>query len=312
MFALRGTAVSLAFFVVQYSLLSAAVLVSWRWLRWLRATPSRVANWLFALRMLPLAASVFITATIVVPSFQILEPRAIDEDTGTLPVVLGIAALVLIGYGTYRAIAAQLDVSRFAARWTEGASRMEMGEETATLRSRDGSPPLTLVGMRKPRVFVSETAAAALGHDELRVALRHERAHVRSWDNLKKLLFRCAPFPGLRKLEATWSRAAELAADDAAVENRADALDLATALVKLSRLVPVEPLPVCTAGFVTGSVGGRVARLLAWEEGRARQRGKTGGWFAIPPVGVAAIFCAFAAYGPALVFTHEVTEWLVR
>jgi hypothetical protein len=112
-------------------------------------------------------------------------------------------------------------------------------------------------------------------------------------------------------MEAAWSQAAELAADDAAVSDQSDALDLASALVKLSRLVPVEAAPACTVGFVTGSIRARIARLLAWDEsGDSRQR-RIPRWIAIPPV-VVAIFCAFVTYGPALAITHEMTEWLVR
>ena len=39
-------------------------------------------------------------------------------------------------------------------------------------------------------------------------------------DNLKKLVFRFCPFPGMSKLESAWSQAAEMAADDAAVALR--------------------------------------------------------------------------------------------
>jgi Zn-dependent protease with chaperone function len=165
--------------------------------------------------------------------------------------------------------------------------------------------------MRKPRVLVSDSTVELLSRDELRVALKHELAHIRSWDNLKKLMFRFSPFPGLTKLEAAWSQAAELAADDAAVSNFSDAIDLAAALVKLSRLIPVEAAPACTVGFVTGSLSSRVARLLAWDEsGKSRQR-RIPRWAAILPV-AGTVFCAFATYGPALALTHEVTEWLVR
>jgi len=112
-------------------------------------------------------------------------------------------------------------------------------------------------------------------------------------------------------LESAWSQAAELAADDAAVSSLDDAVDLAAALVKLSRLVPVEPAPVCTVGFVTGSISARVARLLAWEgAGRAQPTGMRP-WYAIPPV-LVALSCVFVTYGPVLALTHEVTEWLVR
>jgi len=311
MFALRGIAVSLSFFVLLYCLLSAGAAVSWRWLRLLRAAEQSVADLLFALRVMPLLVSVLVTATFVVPSFQILEPRSADEGTGTLPLAFGAAALFLIAYGSYRVIAAQVQTSRIVAGWLEGASPLETNAQTTTLCSRRETPPLTLVGMREPRVLVSEAAFALLGQDELQVALRHELAHIRSWDNLKKLVFRFAPFPGLAKLDAAWSQAAELAADDAAVANLGDALDLAAALVKLSRLVPVEAAPACTVGFVTGSIRARIARLLAWDEsGNVRAR-RIPRWVAIPPVAVA-VFCAFITYGPVLAFTHELTEWLVH
>ena len=311
MFALRGIAVSLTFFVLLYCLLSSVVAVSWRWLRLLHAAEQSVADLLFALRVLPLFASIFITAAFVIPSFQILEPRAVDEGMGTATSALGVAALALLAYGSYRVIAAQLRTSRIVARWLEGARPFDTGEPAATLRSRCAAPPLTLIGMREPRVLISDSAASLLAHDELRVALKHELAHIRSWDNLKKLFFRFAPFPGLSKLEAVWSQSAELAADDAAVSTRCEALDLASALVKLSRLVPVEAAPACTVGFVSGSIRARVARLLAWDEASKAHARPIPRWIALPPRIVAAC-CAFFAYGPVLAFTHELTEWLVR
>jgi Zn-dependent protease with chaperone function len=311
MFALRGIAVSLTFFVLLYCLLSALVVVSWRWLRLLHAAEQSVADLLFTLRIFPFFASIFITAAFVVPSFDILEPRSVDEGMGKLTLAFGISALLLIIYSFYRVITAQVRTSRIVARWLEGASPLQTGAPAATLCSRREAPPLMLIGMRQPRVLVSEAAVAVLAEDELLVALKHELAHIRSWDNLKKLAFRFAPFPGLSKLEAAWSQAAELAADDAAVSNVNDALDLAAALVKLSRLVPVESAPACTVGFVTGSTRARIARLIAWDENSRDRQRRIPGWIAIPPVVVAG-FCAVIAYGPVLAFTHELTEWLVR
>ncbi len=311
MFALRGIAVSLAFFVLFYCFLSALVVATWRWMHWLRAAEQSVADMLFLLRVLPLFASVIITLAFVVPSFQILEPRAADEGMGKMPFALGLAALSLLAYGCYRVITAQMRTSRIVAGWLEGARPLDTGAQTLTFRSRREAPPLTLVGMRKPRVLVSDSTVELLSHDELQVALKHELAHIRSCDNLKKMVFRFSPFPGMTRLEAAWSQAAELAADDAAVSNVNDAVDLAAALVKLSRLLPVEAAPACTVGFVTGSISARVARLLAWDEAGNARQWRIPRWAAIPPVAVT-VLCAFVTYGPVLAFTHEVTEWLVR
>jgi Zn-dependent protease with chaperone function len=136
---------------------------------------------------------------------------------------------------------------------------------------------------------------------------------MRSRDNLKKLVIRFCPFPGMARLESAWSQTAELAADDAAVSNLDDAIDLAAALVKLCRLVPVDAAPLCTVGFVTGSISARVERLLAWSESEAgkAQHVPIRSWYVIPSV-LAALSFVFVSYGPTLALTHKVTEWLVR
>jgi Zn-dependent protease with chaperone function len=319
MFTLRGIAVSLAFFVLLYCLLSALVAVAWRSLKLLHTTEQRLAVLLFASRVLPLAASVGITFAFVVPSFQLLEPRSMEEGIGTIPLALGVCALIVIACGCFRVIAAQTRTSRVVARWLEGAHPLNVDAAIETIgpivtfRSTREAPPLTLVGVRKPRVLVSVSTVTLLTRDELNIALKHELAHRQSRDNLKKLVFRFCPFPGMAKLESAWSQAAEFAADDAAVSNLDDAVDLAAALVKLSRLVPVEAAPVCTVRFVTGCIGARVARLLVWDEaavGEARQL-RMRPWYVIPPL-LVAMLCVFATYGPALTLTHEMTEWLVR
>jgi Zn-dependent protease with chaperone function len=322
MFALRGIAVSLTFFVLLYFLLSVFVALAWRSLKHVHTTPRNLADLLFALRILPLVASVAITLAFVVPSFQLLEPRSIDEGTGALPLALGICALLLLVCGSLRVIAAQVSTSRMVAhwlddkrlKWLDDPRPLRVGDQPEAFQSGPEAPPLTLVGVRRPKVLVSQSAIELLSDDELHIALKHELAHARSRDNLKKLVFRFCPFPGMSRLESIWSQTAELAADDAAVSNLAGALDLAAALVKLSRLVPSDAAAaICTVGFVTGPISARVARLLAWNEAKAGQSQPIPmrPWCAIPAACLA-LLCLGATYGPALALTHEVTEWLVR
>jgi Zn-dependent protease with chaperone function len=311
MFALRGIAVSLTFFVLFYCLLSALVAITWRALQLFRASDKFFADLLFTLRILPLLASIVLTLVFVVPSFQLLEPRSIDEQMGAMPLGLGVCALVIIAIGGWRVIAAHSRTSGMVARWLDGASPLNADTVAwaATFRTKHEAPPIMLVGVRKPRVLVSESTVALLSPDELHIALKHELAHIRSQDNLKKLLFRFCPFPGMAQLESAWSRSTELAADGASVSKLHDAVDLAAALVKLSRLVSVDVAPFCAVGFVTGSIGERVARLLAWNE-RESQKAR------LRPYAISAalisLLCVLSTYGPALRLTHEVTEWLVR
>lgn len=311
MFALRGIAVSLAFFVLLYGMLSLLVVLAWRCIRFIPTVSERgLANLLFVARVLPLVSALLITLFLVIPSFDILEPRAIDEQVGRRPLVLGVCALLLIGWGLWRVIAAQRRTSRLVERWFKGAVPLQSGEAAATFQSRPEAPPLILVGVCRPKVLVSESTVALLSLKELQIALRHELAHMRSYDNLKKMMFRLSPWPGMKKLETAWSQAAELTADATAVSSARDAVDLAAALVKLSRLVPVAVTPACTVGFVTSSVETRVARLLAWEEhGAIASRGRL--WHAAVPIATAVVAIALS-YGPALALTHEITEWLIR
>lgn len=313
MFALRGIAVSLTFFGVLYCVLSFLVAVGWRSLTpWHTKSVRSLANLLFGLRILPTAASLAITLGLVVPSFQLLEPRSIEEDLGLLPLVLGFCALLLIACGVVRVVTAKIGTSRIVARWLDGATPTSVRPEVRTFRSSHDVPPLTLVGVLNPRVVISESAFRLLSSEELRVAIRHEVAHVRSGDNFKKLVLRFSPFPGMAKLESAWSQTAELAADDGAVSNQDDAVDLAAALVKLSRLLPTEAVPVCSIGLVTGSpIGYRISRLLAWDDVARSTKVKKQFWYAIS-CGVAALLCILAIYGPALTVTHQITEWIVR
>ena len=115
----------------------------------------------------------------------------------------------------------------------------------------------------------------------------------------------------MAKLEKAWSQAAELAADDAAVSNQRDALDLAGALVKLSRLLPVKAAPTCSTAFVAGSISERVAFLLDWDEANKSRRVHIRSWFVIP-FAVAVSLLVSIAHRPVLTLTHVLTEWLVR
>jgi BlaR1 peptidase M56 len=311
MFAVREIAVSLTCFVLLYCFLSALVTIVWRPLKPLHVAQRSVAALLFELRIFPLLGSIVITLALVLPSFQILEPRSAHESMGAIPLALAITALLLIACGSFRVITAQIRSTRVVSLWLEGSCPLEIDAlSTIAFQSRPEAPPLTLVGVHNPRVLVSESTVALLSPHELQIALKHELQHLKSHDNLKKLIFRCCPFPGMSKLEDAWSEASELAADDGAVSNERDAVDLAAALVKLSRLVPVEPAPVCTVGFVADSLSERVSRLIAWDEASKARRVRVRTWFIVPLVVASSLFVAIA-YGPVLAITHEVTEWLI-
>jgi Zn-dependent protease with chaperone function len=178
-------------------------------------------------------------------------------------------------------------------------------------------PTMTVAGILRPKVLLSAAAESVLTANELRAAMNHEVAHVRRRDNLKKLLLRCVAFPGMAGLEAAWLEATEMAADAAAVSNAREALDLAAALIKLSRLAPVEPgsvdPPVLTTALHSpaAALNVRVERLIAWSDQRLESPKRFSPWYGLgAATATVAVFAV--TYGQLLVRVHTATEWLVR
>lgn len=316
MFAARGIAVSFSVFVMVYCALSLAVCLFWRtvWLHSQRHPLHRIADGMFALRMFPLVTAAVITAAFTVPSFLLLEPRAIDEPLGGIPLMLSICGLVLGIFGVLNAGIALRRASRTIARWTSAAQPVDSGAPFPVLRSSQMIPAMTAAGIIRPRVLLSGAVESVLTANELQSALNHELAHVRRRDNLKKLLLRFVAFPGLSGLEAAWLEATEMAADDAAVSSAAEALDLAAALLKLSRLGPVEPAVDLTAALVhspASVINARVARLIAWNVERLVSPQKFSLWYGLgAALATVAVFAV--TYEQLIAHIHTATEWLVR
>lgn len=306
MFAARGVIVCLAFFAVMYAALSCLLAAAWKFGQELiQRRAARVPSVLFGIRILPFALSALFAVFFTFPSFWLMERRSLDEDLNTF--LLALCASLLLCAGVARALRASRRTRRQLSQWRSKPS-LEGESRVATLNAALGAPALMLVGIWRPKVVVSDAAMAVLTENELRVAVRHELGHQSSWDNLKKLLLNTIPFPGMCGIERAWREAAELAADDSAVESRQDALDLATALIKLSRPAKRWAEPQTASAFVCSSsaVALRVHHLLDWRSNARLPR--TWPWFLLSLVAVSVIV---SNYGTALVLTHRLTELLV-
>lgn len=314
MFALRCLDVSLAFFLAVYGLFSFAVTRTWRPFARLvdRQSPRVSSNLLFGLRVSPLVLALMVTAIFVLPSFLLLEPRSAAEPLGEMPLALSLCCIALVAAGIYSALRAQIRVTRAVELWLHRATPSDAMGSIPVYRIRPSVPALTVVGVRDPKVLVSDAAASLLTAPEMGTALQHEIAHVRRQDNLKKLIFRFTMFPGMGALEAKWSELGEMAADDAAVKNASDALDLASALIKLSRLAPCSLQAMPASGILSGSVtalNARVERLVSWQ-GTVDAENKAA-WYVVPTMlGICA--AVVISYSAVLLDLHKLTEWLVR
>jgi Zn-dependent protease with chaperone function len=315
-FALRCLSVSLAFFLIFYTLLSVVVRRGWRCVQRLASHLSarRMADLLFLMRILPAVAALVICCAFVVPSFLLLEPRVSAEPVGEIPLMLGLCCMALFVIGLYDATRTSLRTSQAVQNWLKDARELPAQHAVPVFQIRPTVPSLTLTGWCSPKVLLSSSAAAVLCSSELNAALKHEFAHARRKDNLKKLLFRLVIFPGMSQLEAAWGHAGEMAADDEAVSCAREALDLASALIKLSRLAPVQSSLALTTALlqeIPSSVNARSERLVAWDPMRASQTTRSIAWYLRPAVAVSCV-ALFLTYGMALRETHLLTEWLVR
>jgi Zn-dependent protease with chaperone function len=315
MFALRGWLVCLSFFAVAYTVVSALVSQGWRYLPGHKKSrpPGVTAKLLLHLRVLPLLSAMLVAAGIALPSFVLLEPRTGSEPVGEIPAILGGIGVLLLAVGLGNGLIAWRRTAKAVHGWLRGASVASGDMGVSVLRIRPMSPAMAVAGISEPRVLISGAAADMLSRPELKVALRHELAHVRRRDNLKKLLLRFIAFPGMGELEADWAEAIEMAADDAAVSSSAEALDLASALIKISRFSRSPLQTGLTTALVpnTGSaLNARIERLVSWERQTQKQELSHRWYLALSLIGIT--FCMVMSYSALLNRMHEMTEWLVR
>jgi Zn-dependent protease with chaperone function len=259
-----------SFFVVHLALGLAARSVAPAALRLAgRMGPRNAARLLLWLRLLPPAIAILAVIALCVPGYLWLED-ATAEPVGAACVVialLGVAVWTVSIARGVRAMAKSVQLSQSCQR--AGRETLIADESSPVWMVADTSPLLVLAGIVHPRVFISESVVSALSPGELASAVRHERAHRISRDNLKRLLMLLSPgvlpgYNGYGAIERGWSRAAEWAADDRAVAgDPGDSLSLAAALVRVARLGPSRRLSLATSLLGTADdLAERVDRLL--------------------------------------------------
>jgi beta-lactamase regulating signal transducer with metallopeptidase domain len=319
MYILRGITISFAIFFVLYATLSFVVGLIWSrgWLYGQRHSAQVCCDRLFALRIAPFFLALAATLLFALPSLLEFGPHVHNKQikwSVPLLALLGVGALVI---GIWNAVVALRQVSKTVARWSIDAnqanSRSLELNTIPIIRTPSAAPPLTTTGILRSRVWLTSAAEGVLTEPELRCALRHEMAHIQSRDNLRKLMLRFLALPGMAQLEDAWREASEMAADDIAVGSATEALDLAAAVIKLSRLTPISPAVQLTAGLIhspAASVDARVKRLLAWSERQQPSR-PSSLWRSALCAAVIVVVMA-ANYVFLLTRIHAAIGWRVR
>jgi len=236
-----------------------------------RFRPQRAVRLLLLLRLTPTGLSLLMVAGLLAPSYLWLEPRATTETVGWVclaAAALGVAVWSLSITRALRAAGRSLRHIRRCQR--TGRQTYLRGETAPVWLMEDPAPLVMLAGVLRSRLVISRKVVSALSAEQLAAVLRHERAHSRSRDNLKRLLVLLAPgilpfFRGFSRLEQAWARVTEWAADDFAVAGDSHrSLTLATALVRVARLGAVPSPPALVTSLMPNGVdlSARVDRLL--------------------------------------------------
>jgi beta-lactamase regulating signal transducer with metallopeptidase domain len=298
-------------FVALNLALSLLTVLVWRIVR-SRRLDSRS---LFALRMLPAIGSAGLVLGLVLPAYVSFEPRETTESSGPALGVFVLIGLALVAAGIRRTISSWRETRRVERRWLDAAiGRASLGIPVRAFHVSTTQPLAALVGVVRPRLFVSDRFLNALTAGEQQAVIEHEAGHLRSLDNLKRTAMRLAPdwlnlWSTGREIETAWAAAAEAEADDhAAGPDRSRSLDLASALLKASRLAPMRLATV--SNFCDEStIASRVARLL---EDAPVHRDKARAWVPRIACALALVGAAAVAVTPTLRAAYQMTEAVIR
>lgn len=242
-----------------------------------RLAPASRADLIFALRTIPTALA-FACVTLLLPAYFTYEPAHSDEEIGAKLALVALVAASGFALAAWRGVASLAATHRIKRSLMRRASPLQLdGLRVAAFRVEHALPLVAVVGCLRPRLFIAGHLFDLLGEDEIAAAVAHELGHVASRDNLKRTLMHLCrnvlPFaPRARALERAWSAESESAADEfAAVAGGAQAaISLASALVKIARLMPetVAPASHAVAMLVGsgGNVAERVDRLLSFAD----------------------------------------------
>lgn len=203
------------------------------------------ARVLFIARVLPTTISISFIVLLLAPAFIKHEPRHNTEEISVKLVVLACLSAAGIFLTIWRGLSSWFATRKLSRSWMTTAEPITVESVSIpAFRFDHPFPVIAVVGAFKPRLFVANQVLSALSRDEFTAAMAHEHAHLKARDNLKRALLRaCRDMLGIipcgRSIDRAWAEASEVSADESASSRgRNVALDLASALVKIARLVP--------------------------------------------------------------------------
>jgi Zn-dependent protease with chaperone function len=263
-----------------------------------RCTARTRAEILFVMRTGPPAVAIIWIVAFIIPSYLEYEPYTTNEFVSLKLGLLAAISAVGVGLAIWRGLRSWLATRTLLTRWMMNSTPLKLdGVRVPAFRLKYSFPIIAVVGMLRPRLFIAEQVLASLSAEELAAAIAHECGHLVARDNCKRSLMRASRaallmVPCGTSLDRAWSEASESAADEyAAQESSALALNLASALVRIARMIPKEDcqaMPSSVSAFLVGGeemqgVKTRVSRLLELASTDSNQLISSAPWFRFMP-----------------------------
>jgi len=287
------------------------------------------AEILFGLRFGPTALALFSVTLFLVPSYLGYEPYKTSEIVSKKLAALAVLSAIGVTLALWRALSSWRATRALLREWLSGAVQIELsGTSIPTFRISNSFPIIAVVGIFRPRLFIAGRVLETLSEEELKAAIAHEGGHLAGHDNFKRALLRACRdalmiVPCGRTLDRAWAEAAECAADEYAAQQSPEiALNLASALVKIAKMVPVGaratiPLAAFLVGLEeTHGVKARVRRLLEIASNSYLRRDPNRTVMRIIPTaslcGVLVLAFVVANKPSVLVAVHGVIEGVVK
>jgi Zn-dependent protease with chaperone function len=235
------------------------------------------AEILFVMRIGPPVIAIVAIAAFMIPSYLTYEPYSTNEFVSWKLGSLATISAIGVGLAFWRGLRSWLATRSLLKDWLACSTRIELESiSVPTFVLKHSFPIIAVVGAFRPRLFIADHVLQSLTEEELAAAISHEYGHLAACDNFKRSVMRVSRaalliIPCGRSLDRAWSEASESAADEhAAQKSSLVALDLASALVRIARMIPKGQLQVMPAAVSAFLVGGdqypgvkvRVKRLV--------------------------------------------------
>ena len=247
------------------------------------------AEILFVMRIGPPVSAIVSIGVFMIPSYLIYEPPATEEVVSWKLGLLATLSAIGVGLAISRGLRSWLATRSLVKNWLATSTPVKFeGTNIPTYVFRHSFPMVAVVGAFRPRLFIADHVFESLTADELAATIAHEYGHLAAYDNFKRAVMRVSRaalllIPCGRSLDRMWSEASESAADEhAAQQSSLVALNLASALVRIARMIPKghQPaIPAAVSALVSPFIGGddspgvkvRVRRLVELASSDPRQ-----------------------------------------